>query len=65
MSTAEDTNYQGVKHRLCLRFQVCSPLFEIELVVLVYIGRLQCFLDVEDLLAFEGQFVQHLLVSLR
>ena len=55
----------GASQRGYLRFEVCPPLFEVQFVVLVYVGGLQRFLNINYFLAFEGEFVQHLLVALK
>ena len=47
-----------------LRFESCSPLLEVQLVVLVSVGGLKRLLDVNDLLSLEGQLVDHVLVAL-
>ena len=44
--------------------EVLPPLVEVELFVLVDVGRLQCLLDVHDLVTLPVQFVHHLLGTL-
>ena len=48
-----------------LRLEVLSPLVEVDLLVVVDVGRLERLLDVDDLVPLQVQFVQHLLVALQ
>ena len=47
-----------------LRLEILSPLVKVELPVLVNVSRLESFLDVNDLVSLQIQFVQHLVVAL-
>lgn len=49
---------------ICVRFEVLSPFIKVQFVISVDVGVFESLMDILDLVAFQVQFVNHLLVSL-
>lgn len=49
---------------ICVRFEVLSPFIKVQFVISIDVGVFESLMDILDLIAFQVQFVNHLLVSL-
>lgn len=52
------------KLKICVRFEVLSPSIKVQFVISIDVGVFESLMDILDLIAFQVQFVNHLLVSL-